>query len=103
MNVSQYHRPFFNVVITNVPGPQMPLYMNGHRMLAHMGMAPVFDGMGLIMPVFSYDGTISISPTAAARVMPDVDAFTKMILSAANALEAAVDQQNNIRRSKSRK
>jgi len=91
MNVSQYHRPFFNVVITNVPGPQVPLYMNGHKMLAHMGMAPVFDGMGLIMPVFSYHGTISISPTAAARVMPDVDEFTKMILAAANALEAAVD------------
>ena len=90
MNVSSYHRPFFNLVITNVPGPQVPLYMNGHKMLAHMGMAPVFDGMGLIMPVFSYNGVISISPTVAANVMPDVDLFTKYIRKAANQLEASV-------------
>jgi WS/DGAT/MGAT family acyltransferase len=90
MNLSSYHRPFFNLVITNVPGPQVPLYMNGHKMLAHMGMAPVFDGMGLIMPVFSYDGVISISPTVAANVMPDVDLFTKYIRDAAHELEASV-------------
>jgi WS/DGAT/MGAT family acyltransferase len=90
MNLSSYHRPFFNLVITNVPGPQVPLYMNGHKMLAHMGMAPVFDGMGLIMPVFSYNGVISISPTVAANVMPDVDKFTKYIREAAHQLETAV-------------
>ena len=90
MNVSRYHRPFFNLVITNVPGPQVPLYMNGHQMLAHMGMAPVFDGMGLILPVFSYNGVLSISPTVAANVMPDVDLFTRMIRDSANQLEQAV-------------
>ena len=90
MNVSRYHRPFFNLVITNVPGPQVPLYMNGHQMLAHMGMAPVFDGMGLILPVFSYNGVLSISPTVAANVMPDVDLFTRMIRESANQLEQAV-------------
>ncbi|MGJ8663607.1 MAG: WS/DGAT domain-containing protein, partial [Marinicella sp.] len=90
MQVSKRHRPFFNLVITNVPGPQVPLYMNGHLMLAHMGMAPVFDGMGLIMPVFSYNGMISISPTVAANVMPDVDLFAKHIRDAANTLEQSV-------------
>jgi diacylglycerol O-acyltransferase len=90
MQVSKKHRPFFNLVITNVPGPQVPLYMNGHLMLAHMGMAPVFDGMGLIMPVFSYNGMISISPTVAANVMPDVDKFAKYIREAAHTLEASV-------------
>ncbi|MCX7553572.1 wax ester/triacylglycerol synthase family O-acyltransferase [Marinicella sp. S1101] len=88
MNVSNHHRPFFNLIITNVPGPQIPLYMNGHKMLANMGMAPVFDGMGLIMPVLSYNGTLSISPTVAANVMPDVDLFTQYIRESANELEA---------------
>ncbi len=90
MNVSNYHRPFFNLVITNVPGPQIPLYMNGHKMLANMGMAPVFDGMGMIMPVLSYNGMLSISPTVAANVMPDVDLFTRYIREAANELEVKV-------------
>ena len=94
MKVSKKHRPFFNLVITNVPGPQVPLYMNGHLMLAHMGMAPVFDGMGLIMPVFSYNGMLSISPTVAANVMPDVDKFDKYIREAANTLETAVLAEN---------
>ncbi len=90
MQVSKRHRPFFNLVITNVPGPQVPLYMNGHLMLAHMGMAPVFDGMGLIMPVMSYNGVLSISPTVAANVMPDVDVFARYIREAANTLEDSV-------------
>lgn len=90
MNASNYHRPFFNLVITNVPGPQIPLYMNGHKMLANMGMAPVFDGMGMIMPVLSYNGMLSISPTVAANVMPDVDLFTRFIRDAANELEDKV-------------
>jgi WS/DGAT/MGAT family acyltransferase len=95
MKVSKKHRPFFNLVITNVPGPQVPLYMNGHLMLAHMGMAPVFDGMGLIMPVFSYNGMISISPTVAANVMPDVDLFARYIREAANLLESSVIASDN--------
>jgi WS/DGAT/MGAT family acyltransferase len=64
-------RPFLNTVITNVPGPQIPLYFTGARMVALYGMGPVMDGMGLIHPVFSYDGRISISFTACRNQMPD--------------------------------
>ena len=102
MQVSKKHRPFFNLVITNVSGPQVPLYMNGHKMLAHMGMAPVFDGMGLIMPVFSYNGMISISPTVAANVMPDVDKLAKYIREAANCLEASVLANNKSKPTKNK-
>jgi diacylglycerol O-acyltransferase len=87
MNVAKYHAPIFNLVITNVPGPQIPLYMNGRKMLAHMGMAPIFDGVGLILPIFSYNGVISISPTTSVNVMPDVDLFTRYLRESANTLE----------------
>lgn len=90
MNVSKLHSPIFNLVITNVPGPQVPLYMNGKKMLAHMGMAPIFDGMGLILPVFSYNGVLSISPTSSANIMPDIDKFTRYLRESANTLEEAV-------------
>ncbi|MGB0496164.1 MAG: WS/DGAT/MGAT family O-acyltransferase [Kangiellaceae bacterium] len=90
MNVSKYHSPIFNLVITNVPGPQIPLYMNGKKMLAHMGMAPIFDGMGLILPVFSYNGVLSISPTSSSNVMPDVSKFSRYLRESANTLEEAV-------------
>ncbi len=90
MNVSKMHRPVFNLVITNVPGPQVPLYMNGRKMLANMGMAPIFDGMGLIIPVLSYNGVLSFSPTSSANIMPDIDKFTKYLRESANRLEQQV-------------
>ena len=91
--LAKRHSPFFNLVITNVPGPAVPLYLGGHKLLANMGTAPIFDGMGLIMPVLSYNGTITISPTSSANLMPDLDLFTRYILDSANELEAAVEEK----------
>lgn len=91
--LAKRHKPFFNLVITNVPGPNLPLYLDGHKLLANMGTAPIFDGMGLILPVLSYNGTITISPTSAANLMPDLDVFTKYLLESANELEAAVQEK----------
>ena len=92
-NIAKRHNPFFNVVITNVPGPQIPLYMAGHKLLATMGTAPIIDGMGLIMPITSYNGAISISPTSAVNLMPDLDDFTRYIRHSANELEKAALQK----------
>ncbi|HYC00149.1 MAG TPA: wax ester/triacylglycerol synthase family O-acyltransferase [Candidatus Limnocylindrales bacterium] len=64
-------RPILNTVITNVPGPQIPLYFTGARMVSLYGLGPVMDGMGLIHPVFSYSGRISIAVTACRVQMPD--------------------------------
>lgn len=88
-NISDKHAPMFNMVITNVPGPQVPLYMAGHKQHANMGTAPIMDGMGLIIPVVSYNGTLSISPTSATNIIPDMDIFTRYIRESANELEAA--------------
>ena len=93
--VAKQHKPFFNVVITNVPGPQIPLYLAGHKLIVNMGTAPIFDGMGLIMPICSYNGTISISPTSAMNLMPDLDIFTRYIRESANELEQATQQKMN--------
>ncbi len=60
----------------------------------HMGMgaAPIFDGMDLIMPIYSYNGSISISSTSALNLMPDLDDFTQYISESANELEETVKQ-----------
>jgi putative sterol carrier protein len=83
------HNPIFNCVITNVPGPQMDLYMAGHKLLATMGMAPLVDGMGLLITVLSYNGVLSISPISSPAVMPDLDVFARYLRESANELEAA--------------
>ena len=89
-HISEMHNPVFNVTITNVPGPQFPLYLNGHKLLSIMGMAPIIDGMGLIITVFSYNGLITISPTSDAKTMPDIDIFSRYLRESANELEAAI-------------
>lgn len=88
--ISEMHNPVFNVAITNVPGPPIPLYINGHKMLSIMGSAPIIDGMGLIITILSYDGHVTVSPFSDTNSMPDLDNFTLYIRESANELEAAI-------------
>ncbi len=88
--MAEMHNPAFNATITNVPGPQFPLYLNGHKLLSIMGSAPILDGMGLIITIFSYNGLITLSPTSDANSMPDLDLFSRYLREEANLLEEAV-------------
>ena len=71
LGVANLHSPAFNCVATNVPGPRVPLYFAGAKMVRMMGMAPVFDGMGLINTIYSYGPEIAISFTSDREIMPD--------------------------------
>ncbi|MEL6391880.1 MAG: wax ester/triacylglycerol synthase family O-acyltransferase [Bacteroidota bacterium] len=102
-HISELHNPVFNVTITNVPGPQFPLYINGHKLLAIMGSAPIIDGMGLIITVFSYNGLITLSPTSDANTMPDIDVFSRYLRESANELEAAALKLKNKKNKKKKK
>ena len=79
MGLANRVSPFLNTVITNVPGPQFPLYFTGARMVALHGMGPVMDGMGIIHPVFSYSGRISIAVTACRDQLPDPGFYAECI------------------------
>jgi WS/DGAT/MGAT family acyltransferase len=81
--------PPFNCVITNVPGPQIPLYCAGAPMVAQFGLGPLFDGMGLIFPVVSYCGKISISVTSCREMMPDPEFFARCLEDSYAALKSA--------------
>ena len=88
-HLAEKHRPIFNLVITNVPGPQIPLYVAGARLLTNIGAAPLFDGMGLILPIFSYAGQLAIGATSSREVMPDVDVFAGYLRDSLDELAAA--------------
>lgn len=89
-HLSELHRPLFNLVITNVPGPQRPLTLDGAPLLAYVGAAPLADGLRLILPVYSYRGTLSIGVTADREAMPDPAGFAAALEGALDELEAAV-------------
>ena len=84
-------RPFLNTVVTNVPGPQVPLYLTGAKMVSLFGMGPVTHGMGLIHPVFSYSGKISISVTACRDQMPDPGFYAQCLQDSYEDLYAAAE------------
>lgn len=60
-----------NTTVTNVPGPPVPLYFRGARLVRAAGLGPLIGGMNLIHVVASYDGTLSISATADRDALPD--------------------------------
>ena len=92
-NIKEFHRPPFNVTITNVPGPQIPLYLRGHKISSIFGLTPVLDGFGLIIAAFSYNGLVSITTTSDAKTMPDADKFSRDIRESANELEEIILQR----------
>lgn len=66
-------RPVFNLVISNVPGPNMPLYSAGARVLGIWPMGPVADGSGLNITVMSYMGNVNFGLVAGREIAPDLD------------------------------
>jgi diacylglycerol O-acyltransferase len=65
-------KPIWNLVVSNVPGPQIPLYMAGARLTAHYPVSVITDGMGLNMTLMSYDGHFDVGIVADREQMRDV-------------------------------
>jgi diacylglycerol O-acyltransferase / wax synthase len=82
-------QPAFNCSITNVPGPQIPLYSLGAKMETMIGLGPITDGMGLIMPISSYCGQLVIGFTSCREMIPDADFFTTCITDSFDELRLA--------------
>ncbi len=82
-------RPF-NMTVTNVPGPQFPLYLLDARVEATYALVPLWESHGIGLAMFSYDGTVSWGINGDYGIMPDLDRFGVAILdSFAELVEAA--------------
>jgi diacylglycerol O-acyltransferase len=84
-------RPTFNVGVSNVPGPQVPLYMNGARGVRFFGVAPIFSGTALVFGVFSYCGVIDVTFVSCRRVVPDPAFLADCLQASYDELLEAVD------------
>jgi diacylglycerol O-acyltransferase / wax synthase len=72
------------VIVSNVPGPQVPLYLMGRRVAAVHPAVPVPDGHGITIGAISYAGRVGIGLTADAAVAGD-------LVEIARDLETALD------------
>jgi len=63
--------PFYNCCISNVPGPQDPLYLLGARLEFFSVVAPLTDGLTMFFAVSSYNGKLMITITSTPEIVPD--------------------------------
>ena len=69
----------YNLMVTNVPGPQFPLYLQGAKMLAQYAQVPLSEGTALGVALVSYDGTLHWGFNADFELLPDLELFVKAI------------------------
>ncbi len=69
----QSRQRFFNLVVTNIPGPQFPLYLMGRRMERVFPMVPLAKNQGLCVGVMSYDGQVNFGLIGDYDGMPDLE------------------------------
>jgi WS/DGAT/MGAT family acyltransferase len=89
-------RRMCNLFISNVPGPQVPLYMNGAELVASFGMAPLNNGLGLFIATPSYNGKITFCVTSTREIMPDVTYLVECIAKSFDELLAAGDLRRSL-------
>ncbi|NNF40734.1 MAG: DUF1298 domain-containing protein [Woeseiaceae bacterium] len=81
--------PIFNTVVTNVPGPNFPLYSMGSRMVANFGLGPIAHGLGLFQPLLGYNGQITVSAVSCREMMPDPEFYCDGLVESFEALKKA--------------
>jgi len=72
-----HHQPFVNLVVTNVPGPDVPLYVLGARMLEAIPLVPLAGNLSVGVAALSYDGQLAIGILADPHACPDVDVLAR--------------------------
>jgi diacylglycerol O-acyltransferase len=82
----QQRQRFFNLVVTNVPGPQQPLYLLGRRLRTLYPVVPLAGGQALGVAVMSYDGRLGFGLLGDYDALADLDALADMLRTAIDAL-----------------
>jgi hypothetical protein len=65
--------PPFNVTISNVPGPNVPAYLCGAKLIAHYPVSVVTDGQGLNITLVGYLGQLHFGLVSSRELVPDID------------------------------
>jgi hypothetical protein len=86
----QPHQRFMNLGVTDVPGPPVPLYLAGARLLELFPVAPILGNLTLTVGVLSYAGQLNLTAMADQDTCPDVEVFAQGVRSALDELARSV-------------
>ena len=90
LRVANKLNPIFNLIITNVPGPRCPLYLDGAELKSMEGMAPIVDGMGLTLVITSYIDTLTVGITSTPEMAVHAPSLIAYLHESLEALERAL-------------
>lgn len=96
LRLAEKHPVVHNLVISNVPGPPVPLYFGGARVDALYPLGPVFHGAGLNITVMSNYGNVHVGLIACRESMPEVNDLVQRFPEELAALKAAVEAADNV-------
>jgi diacylglycerol O-acyltransferase / wax synthase len=85
----QARQRFFNLVVTNVPGPQFPLYLLGREMEAIYPMVPLAKKQAVCVGIMSYNGQVNFGLTGDYDAMPGLDSLAEDLEAEIDALAGA--------------
>ncbi|MFZ0041466.1 MAG: wax ester/triacylglycerol synthase family O-acyltransferase [Solirubrobacteraceae bacterium] len=88
----QARQRLFNLVVTNVPGPQFPLYMLGRQLEAMFPMVPLAENQALGIAIMSYNGQLNFGLNADYDALPDLEALADELRAAIEELVAAAGE-----------
>lgn len=84
------HQRSVNLIVTNVPGPPVPLYLAGARLLELFPVVAIMGNVTLAVAVFSYAGQLNFTAVADGEACPDLEVFTHGVQAALDALGQSV-------------
>jgi diacylglycerol O-acyltransferase / wax synthase len=79
-----------NVLVSNVPGPQKELFMNGARLTHYYAMGPLANNLGLFLSIVSYNGQMNFSITSERVMLPDISVMKDKLVDEFNALKSCL-------------
>jgi diacylglycerol O-acyltransferase / wax synthase len=88
VRLASRRRPY-NLIVTNVPGPQVPLYLLGSHMRTAYPVVPLFENLGLVVGLFSYNGGLFWGVNADWEQLPDLHDFITALESSFKELQDA--------------
>jgi WS/DGAT/MGAT family acyltransferase len=77
LRVFDHVAPLFNLIVSNVPGPDFPLYLAGARMVSMYPLGPIIEGVGMNVTVFSYLDALYVGVQGCRVLMPDIEAMAR--------------------------
>lgn len=87
------HLPPFNLISTNVPGPAIPLYAQGRRLIAHYPYVPIAYTIGFGLATLSYDQRLCLGLTSDRQAFPDGGRMRELLPAAFARLQLAANSE----------